>query len=72
MQVASKFYGILNGVDVEDWNPANDPVLPANFNTNKLEGKALCKEYLQKVCVCMFVFVCMCVCEGMQGANVML
>lgn len=46
--VRAKFQGILNGVDASDWNPAADPLLPANFNAQLPAGKALCKEFLQK------------------------
>jgi starch synthase len=39
--------GILNGVDVEDWNPATDPHVAANFSTAHPAGKLLCKRTLQ-------------------------
>jgi starch synthase len=48
-QRADRLTGILNGVDVEDWNPESDKLLPARFNqTTVTEGKALCKEQLQE------------------------
>ncbi len=49
VQVRTKFRGILNGVDAQDWNPANDPLLPANFNAKLPAGKAVCKQFLQQV-----------------------
>jgi starch synthase len=39
--------GILNGVDVEDWNPATDPHVEANFSAANPAGKQLCKTTLQ-------------------------
>jgi len=39
--------GILNGVDVDDWNPATDPHVEANFSAAHPEGKQLCKRTLQ-------------------------
>ena len=41
--------GILNGMDYEHWNPADDPYLPPdNFDHDSLTGKARVKERLQR------------------------
>lgn len=47
----SKAYGIINGIDVDVWNPQTDPMIDFNFNSKnalklKKKNKAkLCKEY---------------------------
>ena len=44
-----KLTGITNGIDVNTFNPATDPALPANYDANSfVEGKAACKAALQK------------------------
>jgi starch synthase len=41
--------GILNGIDPNEWNPATDPHLVVNYNSeNVAQGKPICKAALQK------------------------
>ena len=40
--------GILNGIDVSEWNPATDPHLAARYDVTDLSGKAECKLALQQ------------------------
>ena len=39
-------YGILNGVDYTDWDPAKDFYLPFHYSSNDLSGKLKNKKYL--------------------------
>ncbi|MDZ4701518.1 MAG: glycogen synthase GlgA [Rhodothermales bacterium] len=41
-----ELYGILNGIDVDVWNPAIDPYLTDHFSADDIEGKALNKQQL--------------------------
>lgn len=42
--------GILNGVDYAEWDPRSDPLIPANYSSSDLTGKAECKrQLLQKL-----------------------
>ncbi|KAL0410339.1 UNVERIFIED_CONTAM: putative starch synthase 4, chloroplastic/amyloplastic [Sesamum latifolium] len=43
-----KYFGILNGIDAAMWNPATDAYLPAKFDANNVEGKKICKHYVQR------------------------
>ena len=43
---ADHLVGILNGVDYEDWNPATDKLIPANYNPEDMKGKEICKKLL--------------------------
>lgn len=43
-----KLYGILNGVDYDEWSPAVDPFIAKFFDTDSMEGKAECKRALQQ------------------------
>ena len=46
--------GIVNGLDIEDWNPATDKFIPANYDAGLawgdlgMSGKKECKAQLQK------------------------
>ncbi len=43
-------FGVINGIDYSAWNPATDKLIPANYDINKLGGKAKCKEALRQKC----------------------
>ncbi|MBQ9942811.1 MAG: glycogen synthase GlgA [Clostridia bacterium] len=40
--------GVLNGIDVGEYDPANDPLIPARYTVDDMSGKAVCKAELQK------------------------
>ena len=43
-----RLFGILNGVDYEEWNPSRDPFLKHSYSATRLAGKAKNKAELQK------------------------
>jgi starch synthase len=40
--------GILNGLDLEEWDPAHDPFLAKPFDARSMAGRRDCKAYLQQ------------------------
>jgi starch synthase len=40
-------FGVVNGVDYAEWDPATDPLLPANYSATDLAGKQACKREVQ-------------------------
>ncbi len=44
-----KLYGILNGIDVDYYNPEKDAFIFKNYSALDTSGKAICKEELQKM-----------------------
>ncbi len=46
---ANKLTGILNGIDVDSYNPINDKALFAQFTPDDLSNKKICKTELQKM-----------------------
>jgi starch synthase len=40
--------GILNGIDYEEWDPASDQLIPANYTRRNMSGKKTCKLELMK------------------------
>ncbi|CAN0880321.1 Probable starch synthase 4, chloroplastic/amyloplastic [Linum grandiflorum] len=43
-----KFVGILNGIDVDAWNPSSDGFLSTQYSANDLEGKAYNKTAIKR------------------------
>ena len=46
--VERKTYGILNGIDMDHYDPAVDPRIPFRFSVEDRAGKAKCKAYIQR------------------------
>ncbi len=44
---AHELHGILNGIDVHEWDPRADSHLPAPYDAEDLSGKAICKAELR-------------------------
>ena len=40
--------GVLNGIDVNLYNPATDPMIAATYTADDMTGRAACKEDLQR------------------------
>lgn len=47
-EVRSKLFGVVNGIDTEEFNPAADRLLAQNYDVNSLEKRAKNKLALQK------------------------
>jgi starch synthase len=45
---SNRVHGILNGIDTDEWNPASDPHLAANYTASKLAGRTKNKRALEK------------------------
>ena len=45
---SAHLHGILNGIDEDSWNPANDAELKKNFSVPKLQGREECRTALEK------------------------
>ncbi len=41
-----KLIGILNGIDIDEFNPKNDKIIAKNFDEKSLSGKSECKKAL--------------------------
>jgi starch synthase len=42
-------FGILNGIDDEEWHPSRDPMIASRFSRDDPGGKTLCKADLQRI-----------------------
>jgi len=45
---SSVLRGILNGIDIQEWDPYTDVFLPQNFDLNHMQIRRLCKRALQR------------------------
>ena len=42
-------FGILNGIDYENWDPQSDRLIASNYSPEDLSGKKICKENLKNI-----------------------
>ena len=41
-------YGVLNGIDIKEFDPSQDKTIEATYSASNLKNKALCKQALQE------------------------
>ena len=41
-------FGVINGIDYDEWDPSRDMLIPEKFSSNDLRGRAGCKNRLIK------------------------
>jgi starch synthase len=41
-------FGIVNGIDYDEWNPEKDPLIPYRYSVDTLQEKSRCKRALQE------------------------
>ena len=46
---AHKLHGILNGIDIDYYDPSKDKFIFANYDVNDISNKKICKNELQKM-----------------------
>jgi starch synthase len=47
---SSDLYGVLNGIDTEEWDPRKDTHIPAHYGLSDITGKEVCKRKLLQEC----------------------
>ncbi len=47
---SSDLYGVVNGIDTEEWDPWRDRLIPSTYGLTDVAGKAVCKRELLKEC----------------------
>lgn len=50
VRTRGRLFGILNGVDYDEWNPSTDPRIAARYDADHLEGKQACTAALRARC----------------------
>ncbi|MDC7243790.1 MAG: glycogen/starch synthase, partial [Sphaerochaetaceae bacterium] len=45
----SSLFGIINGIDYDEWNPSTDEFFTTHYDINNLEGKKQLKREVQKI-----------------------
>jgi starch synthase len=48
LELRSKLFGIINGIDTEKFNPLTDPLLPYKYDVKSIDKRTLNKTKLQK------------------------
>lgn len=47
---AGDLKGVINGIDIEEWNPSSDSFIPEGFDHEDISGKRTCKAKLIREC----------------------